>query len=140
MKTIEQYFIDWESDVFGYGYGTGEEPVLLALKNFLLLCCNGPYQHAYNYDELEKALTPTVAWLLINTLCHANILDYGTSPRYAWLTPQGEALKKFVSERTAVQLAELPSPGGDYIHCMPDHCNCDDGDCRTGNPFWKKRP
>ncbi len=26
-----------------------------------------------------------------------------------------------------------------YAHCYPDHCNCDDGDCRPANPFWEKR-
>jgi len=34
MKTIEDHFADWERDKLGLGYGTGEEPVLGALKAF----------------------------------------------------------------------------------------------------------
>ncbi|GAG02270.1 unnamed protein product, partial [marine sediment metagenome] len=34
MKTIEEQFIDWESEVFGFGYGSGEEHILKALKEF----------------------------------------------------------------------------------------------------------
>jgi len=87
MKTEAEYFRDWESHVFGYGYGTGEAYVIPVLKTFLEHCNEGYYKHSYQYDVLEKAVTAPVAWLLINTLCHADIIEYGTSPRYAWLTP-----------------------------------------------------
>jgi hypothetical protein len=137
MKSIEQHFIDWESDTFGFGYGTGEKPVLQALKQFLALCCKGQYAHAYDHEELEKALTPPVAWLLINVLAHDDKIEYGTSPRYGWLTKTGEALAKFVAERTVEQLYDLTMQDEYYTHCYPQHCNCDDGqDCRPHNPFW----
>jgi hypothetical protein len=136
MKTIEQHFADWESGVFGYGYGSGEEHVLKALKTFLSLCCEGQFAHAYDHENLSAALTPVVAWLLINALCRADILEYGTSPRYGWLTPQGEELKAFVGDRSVEQL-EAAARDDDMI-CYRDHCNCDDGDCRPYNPFWRK--
>jgi hypothetical protein len=139
MKTLEQHFIDWESNTFGFGYGTGEVPVLRALKQFLALCCRGTLSHAYEHAELSVALTPTVAWLLINTLCRADVVEYGTSPRYGWLTKKGEALARFVAERTAERLAELTFRNENYIHCAPEYCNCDDGDCRPNNPFWTER-
>lgn len=134
MKTIEQHFVDWESNTFGYGYGSGEEHVLSALKSFL-----AAIPEKGGYEHLERVVTPTVAWLLINVLAHDDKLEYGTSPRYAWLTDTGRALAQFVRERSAEQLAELTVTDENYIHCYPDHCNCDDGDCRPRNPFWKKR-
>lgn len=139
MKSIEQHFIDWESDTFGFGYGTGEEHTLQALKSFLGLCGKGQYQHAYDHEELSAALTPAVAWLLINTMAHDDKIEYGTSPRYGWLTKTGEALAAFVKERTLEQLVDLTHQDEYYTHCYPQHCNCDEGtDCRPENPFWKK--
>lgn len=137
MKSIEQHFIDWEADTFGFGYGTGQEPVLAALKQFLTLCSEGQFQHAYDHEKLSAALTPTAAWLLINVLAHDGKIEYGTSPRYGWLTTTGEALAKFVKGRTVEQLVDLTHQDESYAHCYPDHCNCDDGeDCRRNNPFW----
>jgi len=34
----DKHFIDWESDIFGFGYGSGEQFTLAALKEFLQLC------------------------------------------------------------------------------------------------------
>jgi hypothetical protein len=137
MKTVDQHFADWESAAFGFGYGTGEGPVFQALKHFLSLCCKGQFAHSYDHEELSAALTPTVAWLLINALCHADIIEYGTSPRHGWLTPHGEALKRFVCGRTVEEL-ELAAQDDENV-CYRDHCNCDDGDCRPHNPFWPTR-
>ena len=141
MKTVEQHFTDWESEAFGYGYGTGEEHVLAALKAFFAAVPVGAPagESNYNYNALEKALTPQVAWLLINALCHQDAIEYGTSPRYGWLTDSGEALGKFFNEHSVEQLEELTSPDQEYVHCFPSYCNCRDGDCRPLNPFWPKR-
>lgn len=139
MKTIEDNFTDWESATFGLGYGTGDPHVIGALKDFLALCRQGKHVHAYNYEELEKALTPATAWLLITALVKDDKIEYGTSPRFGWLTPHGERLAKFVGERTVEQLCDLTSTDSDYIHCFADHCNCDDRDCRHANPFWTAR-
>ena len=115
--------------------------MLQALKTFLSLCCKGQYARAYDYEELEKSLTPPVAWLLINVLAHDDKIEYGTSPRYGWLTKTGEALAEFVKMRTVEQLYELTvkCDGDGYIHCYPQHCNCDNEDCRRSNPFWTVR-
>lgn len=141
MKSIEENFTDWENDTFGFGYGTGEDHVLGALKAFLALCSEGKHHHQYDYQKLETALTPAVAWLLINTLAHDDKIEYGTSPRFGWLTKTGEELAEFVGTRTLTQLSELTCRDQDYIHCMPQHCNCDAGkDCRYSNPFWQIAP
>jgi len=58
MKTIEEYFYDWEAHVFGYGYGTGEPYTLQALKDFLALC---PDSLGYDYKAMEEKLGPTTA-------------------------------------------------------------------------------
>ena len=131
MKTIEGHFADWESGVFGYGYGTGESPVLEVLQAFLRHTRDG----SYDYRILEATLTPAVTWLLINALCHADCIEYGTSPRFGWLTPQGLALRDFVCQRP-VDALEAVIDGHMEIICYRDHCNCSDGDCRPSNPFW----
>lgn len=133
MKLTNKHFIDWESSVFGYGYGTGEEYTLTALKRFLELC-NKNEEHGYNYEILEKELTPTTAWLLINILCHADIIEYGTSPRFGWLTEKGDYLKEFIDKKTAEDLYEMVNVDSDYVHCYPDHCNCE---VNCNNPMFK---
>lgn len=140
-KTLEEYFRDWEGDTFGFGYGSGEEHTIPALKSFLELCIEPPLGHSYNYTKLEAALTPAVAWFLINALCKADIIEYGTSPRYAWLTGKGERLKEFVSKYTAEQLVEIAcNHDENYSHCYPDACNCGESGYEKGricqNPFW----
>jgi hypothetical protein len=101
--TPEQ-FRDWHEDAFGYGYGTGEERTLPAVKAFFWAL---PREGAYDYQVLEATLTPVVAWLLINILCRTRIIEYGASPRFGWLTEQGEEIRHFLAERTADQLYEI---------------------------------
>lgn len=133
MKTNNDYFTDWESHVFGYGYGTGELPILTLLADFL-----HAHDRDYSYRQLEALYTPVVAWLLINTLCHADIIEYGTSPRFGWLTKKGERLREYVISKTIDELEELTCRDQNYIACHPDRCNCDGplADCTTQNPFW----
>jgi hypothetical protein len=143
-KSIDEQFIDWESWVFGFGYGMGELRTLHALKQFMDLC---KYQdggiYLYDHRQLETVLDDTVAWLMINILCHADILDYGTSPRHGWLSKNGVALKQFIESKTDEQLYKLvTSTNEDYIHCGPDYCNCGpDGyvkDQKCKNVFWER--
>lgn len=142
MKTEDEYFIDWESHVFGYGYGTGEEYTLPALKVFFSTIGEADRPNSYHHRKLEEALTPTVAWLMINILCHADILEYGTSPRFGWLTPHGERLKTFVDGKTADELYNVWADAGELSNCSPTACNCgphgyEEGR-KCGNPFWKE--
>ena len=137
MKTIDQFFADWESHYFGYGYGSGEEHTLSALKTFMgAMRVNGNY----DYKILEEACTPAVAWLLINTLCKADVLEYGTSPRYGWLTPNGTALAHYIRAQSLEQLLSVVEEADiEYTPCFPDYCNCEDGACRKQNPLWPNR-
>ena len=141
-KTIEAHFADWESEVFGIGYGTGEEHTLGALKSFLAAIGRDDAPHAYDYQKLEQAVTAPVAWLLINTLVHADIIEYGTSPRYGWLTKEGEALKAFVDSKT-VQEMELIVSADDHDRCTATFCNCGPKGysatkiCKS--PFWETK-
>jgi len=98
-------FILWEQKVFGYGYGTGEGWVLKSLKAFLKLCPS--LSGCYDYKVLENELTPIVTWLLINILCKANFLEYGTSPRFGWLTEEGKEIKSFIEKYTVEELEEI---------------------------------
>lgn len=140
-KSLDDNFTDWESDAFGLGYGTGERPILTALKTFLDNC---PESGAYDHEVLASELTPVVAWLLINRLGRLDILEYGTSPRYAWLTKEGLALKRFVGSKSIDELYELTAGRDeDYWTCAPDACNCGPNGYEKGrvcvNPFWHRR-
>lgn len=134
MKTIDQNFADWESSAFGYGYGSGEEHTLPALKMFFSLISS---EGRYDYRDLEKAMNPAVVWLLINILCREDMIEYGTSPRFGWLTKEGEELWEYLRQRTNGQLYDAVGQTDEYVHCYKDHCNCAKGDCRRTNPFWK---
>jgi hypothetical protein len=94
MKTTDDYFRDWESHFLGFGYGSGEEHVTPALKRFMELGQNDG--GSYDHRELERELGPVVAWLLVNLLCHADAIEYGTSPRFGWLTPHGQRLREYI--------------------------------------------
>jgi hypothetical protein len=137
IKTIDDYFVDWESKIFGYGYGAGEEYVIAALKKFMEMV---PMEGCYEYKQLECELSPTVAWLLINILCKAHILEYGSSPRHAWLTNCGRRLKEYLGNNTLEQLENVLDVTGDYTVCYPDVCNCGPTGYQEGlvcqNPFW----
>ncbi len=134
MKTESEHFHDWEQHVFGFGYGSGEEHVLPVVKQLLSLA---DARGCFDYTILERELSPPIAWLLLNTFCHAQLLEYGTSSRFPWLTAEGRALKQFVDAHTAEQLADLTERSEDYYECHPTYCNCDDGPCK--NPFWIAR-
>lgn len=139
VKTLDQFFRDWESHCFGYGYGTGEEHTLGALVDFFNAM---PIEGGYDYRELEKACGTRVAWLLINTLCHAGVIEYGTSPRCGWLTENGNTLAEYVRKRTLAQLIVATDHDESYTECFPDYCNCVGGKsegCCALNPFWPKQ-
>lgn len=126
-KSIEDSFRDWEADTFGFGYGTGEQHIIPALRRFLELCCGGRHNRVYDYNELEQELTPTVAWLLINILCSTKVdmIEYGVSTRYAWLTAKGERLKEFMLSRSNEELVAIITSRTDgYLPCCRDACNC----------------
>lgn len=141
IKTLDEYFRDWENHITGYGYGSGELLIIPALRKFLMLCNEGAYSHSYDYRKLEAELTPITAWLLINILCHAGVLQYGTSPRNAWLTRTGERLKEFMLIHSEEELIDIVcNYDKDYAHCYPDACNCGQNGYEKGkickNPFW----
>ncbi len=144
MRTTESYFRDWENNTFGFGYGSGEPHTIPAIKKFMSLCSEGSAAHQYDFRELEKELTPIVAWLLINTLCHVDMIEYGTSPRFGWLTKKGERLKEFVSKHTANELIDIACDHDENYHgCSPDYCNCGENGYEKGrvclNPFWTEK-
>ena len=75
-KTLEQYFSDWEGDTFGFGYGSGEEHILPALRTFFEAFKED--KRSYDYRDLEEACGPATAWLLINALCRVRCIEYGS--------------------------------------------------------------
>ena len=136
-KTIEESFTDWESHVFGFGYGTGEEFIIPALKQFFATFAD---DKTYDHVKLSDVLDPTTAWLLINALCKANVLEYGTSPRFGWLTDKGRRLRDFIASKSSEDLYELTCRSEEYVSCSPDTCNCGPEGYVAGrkcpNPFW----
>lgn len=141
-KSLDDNFVDWEAHVFGFGYGSGEPHTLAMLKAFFQHVGTQPDFRGYDYRELEETLSPPVTWLLINTLCHADVIEYGSSPRHGWLTEKGERLKAFVDKRNVGELCKLCCEHDDgYIHCYPNACNCGPNGHEPGrvckNPFWQ---
>lgn len=138
-KSNEDYFADWESHAFGFGYGSGEKHTIPAIKAFFELCPDGGAK-AYDFRQLEDRLGATVAWLLINRFAQLGVLEYGSSPRFAWLTPHGKVLKAYIDDRSADYLVKLTERNEDYAHCYPDACNCGekgyDSKRVCQNPFW----
>jgi hypothetical protein len=134
MKKLGDYFADWEARVFGFGYGTGEEHTLGAVKTFLETVGKSG---RYDYDTMENACGKNVAWLLINTFCHADIIEYGMSPRYGWLTKEGCALKVYFDSKSIDQILEDLDRDESYTYCFPDLCQCGETPCN--NPFWRQQ-
>lgn len=141
MKTIEENFRDWEANAIGYGYGTGEPYTLAALKAFMEAIGDDRGPYSYEFEKLESACRRDTAWLLISLLCKADIIEYGTSPRYGWLTAEGMALCDFVRSKTVDELVEVCCHYDEgYSHCYPGTCNCGPDGYEQGkkchNPFW----
>lgn len=129
-KTLDDHFRDWENDAIGFGYGTGEEHTLKALG---LLLKAIPDEGCYDYTALEAAVGGATAWLLIACLCRGDMIEYGSSPRYGWLTDKGVRLKQYVDDHTHGELYEIVA-GHNEGGCYRDVCNCDGPKCM--NPFW----
>jgi hypothetical protein len=126
----ELQFIEWESKVFGAGYGTGELPIMKSVKIFFECFNNNSYDH----EILEKALGDSVTWLLINLFNHYNIIEWGTSARYGWLTSSGEYVRDFIKDKTPEELYEL---------LMTDHepvCMCEGSIKDKGHENCGKNP
>ncbi len=126
MKELtNKYFKDWENHVFGFGYGTGEKHTLQALKDFINALNDG---RSYDYEELEKKLGGQVAWLMINILGHADIIEYGTSPRHGWLTyGKGDLLPAFLKDKSVDDLYDIcfaEDEHDSHAYCTPSYCNC----------------
>lgn len=107
----EKGFLQWEDEAFGYGYGTGEAPIIVAIRLFFSLYFEEPTDlrpnHFYRHEKLSEGLGECTAWLLINALCRSDILEYGCSPRNTWLTPKGESLRSFVVGHTDQELYDM---------------------------------
>jgi hypothetical protein len=142
MKTMDEYFRDWYEWEIGYGYGTGEEHVLPSLRQFLETCSP---DDGYDYRNIEKAIGGSLTWLFISVLAKSNIIEYGTSPRFGWLTPMGKRLYSYLVGRSGDELYDAVCiHDKDYSQCTPDYCNCGPNGYENGkiclNPFWMDRP
>lgn len=141
MKTLDDNFSDWESHVFGYGYGSGEPHVIPSLAIFLSLFNE---DGSYDYRHLESSMHPPIVWMLINALARADILEYGSSPRFGWLTKEGKALKSFIESKSIDELIGLSCRDSEYTHCYSNACNCGphgyEKERVCPNPFWKQTP
>lgn len=132
----DKHFIDWESYVFGYGYGTGEPHIFEALKKFFQSMHESPRGNlGYGYEAIEKEMGSMAAWLLLNTLLHADILSYGTSPRFGFLNPSGTALAEYLRDKTVDQLCEIVDVDEHHVYCFPKMCQCEKP-CE--NPLFQK--
>ena len=59
-------------------------------------------------------------------LCKAGIIEYGTSPRFGWLSPRGKILQQYLATKTADDLVEMIVEWDDNDpRCWPNVCQCD---------------
>ena len=128
----DKHFIDWESNVFGYGYGDGEKHIFTALSYFFNLI---PGDDNYDFRVLENNLGKSTAWLLINILCRDDIIVYGGSPRFGWLSKKGIILKEYMTGHTIEELCKIIEVDDRYTYCFPDLCQCD---INCNNPLFSK--
>lgn len=61
----------------------------------------------YDHEVLENTIGDAATWMLINTFCHEDIIEYGTSPRYGWLTDKGRKIAEFVNSHSEDEMYEL---------------------------------
>lgn len=99
----DKEFAIWEKRVFGYGYGSGEEPILTSLKAFVSTILKEGRR--YEYTALEAALGEPVTWLLINALCKSGDIEYGTSPRFGWF--YNEELLAFIRTHSVDEMVAI---------------------------------
>ncbi len=134
-KLTDKYFKDWEAVVFGFGYGTGEKHTLNTLKDFFSLLDQG----CYDFKVLEEKLSPSITWLLINILCHADIIEYGSSPRFGWLNNgKGNLLRDYLKRNSVDKLYEICMKEDEHSYCTESYCNCGDGQInkKCSNPLF----
>lgn len=144
-KTVDEHFRDWFHEPFGYGYGTGEKPILYQLKALAELVHDNSSGNNYTYDyqELEAGLGEATAWLLINALVKNDDIDYGTSPRFGWFYGKGKRLIQYIKSHEVDDMYEIVAGyDQDYNHCFDDYCSCKGNQvhhrCKF-NPFWNDR-
>jgi len=77
-------------------------------------------------------------WFLLNVLYQKDLVEYGTSPRYGWLTGNGKKMMEFLRDYNADRLHELVNVDSDHVFCYTDYCNHTDlaGEGCKANPFW----
>ena len=126
----ELNFIDWESRVFGAGYGSGELPILKSLKVFF----ESFDGNNYDFQVLENKLGDTVTWLLINSLSKHDVIEWGTSARYGWIAPCGEFVRDFIKNKSPEELYEILMTNEDSI------CLCDGEITGIGHENCGKNP
>ena len=130
----DKHFIDWFGEVFMYGYGTGEEFYIKALKDFF---DNLEDKRSYDYQILEEKMGKAECWFIINHLCHEDFISYGTSTRFAWIEGGGELLREYFEGKTCDELYELVMVPETYVHCYQKWCNCEpENSCK--NPLFKR--
>jgi len=127
----ELQFTDWETRVFGAGYGSGELPILKSVKVFFDLLED---KRNYSYEVLEEKLGDTVTWLLINAFDKGSVIEWGTSARFGWLTSSGEYVRDFIKDKTAEKLYEIVMADNDGL------CMCDGEIKGTGHEECGKNP
>jgi hypothetical protein len=140
----DKHFREWEQEAFGFGYGTGEAYILPILSRFFRALTHGVGSHNaghYDAERLAAQLGDAHTWFLLNVLCRMDVIAYGTSPQYGWLTTLGQRLFSYVRVRTPHQLYAIVTQDGEPAQplCSRTSCHCPDGSDTQGcqhNPLF----
>lgn len=137
-KSLADYFVDWYGSALGFGYGTGDVYYCEALTKFFKNV-DGE-QGSYKFEDMEKKVGKDAFWFLISIFGNSDFIEYGTSPRYGWLTEKGKLARQFVNH-IGEDLYDEVNRDSDYIECYKDYCNHTDNNekgCKL-NPFWNEK-
>lgn len=105
-------------EMCGYGYGTGEYVIVPLIKKFLTLCKANDYK--YDHSEIEKKLGQAITWFLINGLCKLDVIEYGTSPRFAWISGDKEDLVHAIVKSSDDELYKIATMDFDESERLKD--------------------
>lgn len=72
--------------------------------------------------------------------CKCDIIEYGTSPRYGWITRAGEMLKDYILSKTDDELYDICMNSEEYVPCYPEMCQCKRTPSKkTCNPLFDRQ-
>lgn len=101
--TYEQIQEMQELFPFECGYGTGEQYTIPIMYKFMELLA----ERSYDFQVMSVAFGEVTTWVLIELLARCDLIDWGTSSRFGWITERGEQLRDMMRKFTQEEMYEI---------------------------------